>query len=306
VTEVTRGDRAALGAFAALCLCWGSTFAPLKVVASAVPPLLAAGVRFVIAGAILLVWTLARHGRVRLPAGDAVRMVAPAALAIAANYGLMAWGLRQTPSGVGAVVNLAVVPLSVWTCGVALRQEAFTVGTLGGLALGLSGLALLVARPVSSGEAGGMLAIALGSVCYGVGTVLSAPIARRRPAIDVSAVQMVVGGLILLAIARLIEHVNAAALGTLVQPDIAAAMGYLVAVGSLSGFTLYQYLLRRWPASRVAAYTFVSPTVALAIGVAFAGERITARALVASALLLVGMLLTTRHDDSPNANRGIQ
>jgi len=291
VTGVTRGDRAALGAFAALCLCWGSTFAPLKVVASAVPPLLAAGVRFVIAGAILLVWTLARHGRVRLPAGDAVRLVAPAALAIAATYGLMAWGLRHTPSG--AVVNLAVVPLSVWACGMALRQEAFAVGTLGGLALGLSGLALLVARPVSRDEAGGMLAIALGSVCYGVGTVLSAPIARRRPAIDVSAVQMVVGGLILLAIARLIEPVNTAALGTLVQPDIAAAMGYLVAVGSLSGFTLYQYLLRRWPASRVAAYTFVSPTVALAIGAAFAGERITARVVLASALMLVGVLLGT-------------
>jgi len=96
-----RGDRTALGAFAALCLCWGSTFAPLKVVASAVPPLIAAGARFSIAGGVLLLWTLARHGRVRLSAGDAIRLAIPATLAVAANYGLMAWGIRWAPSGAG-------------------------------------------------------------------------------------------------------------------------------------------------------------------------------------------------------------
>jgi len=287
-------DRVAFGAFAGLCLCWGSTFAPLKVVASAVPPLQAAGVRFAVAGGILLTWALARHGRVRLSWGDTARLLVPAALSIAANYGLMAWGIRRTPSGLGAVVNLAVVPLSVWACGVAWRREGFAWATLGGLALGVSGLAVLVARPLSSGEAGGILAIALGSACYGLGTVLAAPIARRRSAIDVSAVQMAVGGLILLGIARFVEPFDAPTLRVLVRPDIAAAMTYLVAVGSLAGFTLYQYLLRVWPASRVAAYTFVSPTAALLLGVAVSGEPITARAILASALMLAGALVTTR------------
>ncbi len=299
-----RGDRAAIGAFAALCLCWGSTFAPLKLVASAVPPLFAAGVRFVVAGGILLAWALTRHGRVRLSAGDVAHLAVPAALAIAANYGLMAWGIQRTSSGVGAVVNLAVVPLSAWTCGVALRRDTFTAATLGGLALGVSGLALLVARPLARGEEGGILAIALGAACYGVGTVLSAPIARRRPAIDVSAVQMVVGGLVLLTIAALVEPVDAAALGTLRRPAIAAAMGYLVAVGSLAGFTLYQYLLHLWPASRVAMYTFVSPTVALALGVAVAGEHMTARAAFASALMLAGAALGAAHDDRSTVGQG--
>ncbi len=105
---------------------------------------------------------------------------------------------------------------------------------------------------------------------------------------------MVIGGLMLLAIARLVEPVDAVALGTLLRPDIAAAMGYLVAVGSLAGFTLYQYLLRLWPASRVTAYTFVSPTVALALGATVGGERITARVALASALMLAGAAFCAR------------
>ncbi len=141
------GDRAVVGAFATLCLCWGSTFAPLKVVASTLPPVLAAGMRFAVAGGVLLAWALARHRRVRLSAGDVARLAAPAALAIAANYGLMAWGIRRTPSGVGAVVNLAVVPLSAWTFGVVPQHDTFTASTLGGLALGASGLALLSRAP---------------------------------------------------------------------------------------------------------------------------------------------------------------
>ncbi len=183
------------------------------------------------------------------------------------------------------------MPLSAWAFGVALRRERFSAATLGGLALGLSGLALLIAAPRASGAASGLLTIALGSACYGLGTVLSAPIARRRPAVDVSVVQMAAGGLILLAVARLVEHADAAALGTLARPDIAAAMCYLVVVGSLAGFTLYQCLLRLWPASRVAAYAFVSPTVALALGVAVMGERVTARTVLATALMLAGAVL---------------
>jgi len=71
-------------------------------------------------------------------------------------------------------------------------------------------------------------------------------------------------------------------------------MCYLVVVGSLAGFTLYQCLLRLWPASRVAAYAFVSPTVALALGVAVMGERVTARTVLATALMLAGAVLGAR------------
>ncbi|WP_264777526.1 DMT family transporter [Deinococcus aetherius] len=105
---------------------WGSTFLALKVGVAHLPPFLLAGVRFVVAGGLLLGGLLLRGGGLRLSQRDIGRLLPLAMLMIALNSGLMAWGTKLVPTGVAAVVNYVPVSLGALTLGVLYGQERLT------------------------------------------------------------------------------------------------------------------------------------------------------------------------------------
>jgi drug/metabolite transporter (DMT)-like permease len=300
MTTLNRDARAALE-FVVLCVCWGSTFVAIKEGVSSVPPLLFAGARFVLAGGVLLAWVRVRQGGFRMPQTDAVRLVWPALLMIALNYGLMAWGVRLVPSGLSAVVNLAGVALGVLGFSLVYRQEAFSWPKIVGIGVGVLGLIVLfVPSGVSASGVSGanqvvaVTAIACGALAYAWGTVLGRAVARRNAPLEVSALQMSLGGVVLMVVSALTEPWNAATWQAITQPSATFSLVYLVVVGSLAGFTLYQSLLRVWPATRVALYTFICPVIAVVLGVLVFAERIAPLELVASGLMLLGAFVATR------------
>lgn len=290
------GDTCAALEFAVLCVCWGSTFVAIKEGVSSVPPLLFAGARFVLAGGALLAWVLVRQGGFRMPRADAVRLVWPALLMIALNYGLMAWGVRLVPSGLSAVVNLAGVALGVLGFSLAYRQEVFSWPKIVGIGVGVIGLIVLFAPSGVSGanQAVAVTAIACGALAYAWGTVLGRAVARRNAPLEVSALQMSLGGVVLMIVSAATEPWNAATWRAITQTSTIFSLLYLVVVGSLAGFTLYQSLLRVWPATRVALYTFICPVIAVVLGALIFFERIAPLELLASGLMLLGAFVATR------------
>jgi len=74
---------------------------------------------------------------------------------------------------------------------------------------------------------------------------------------------------------------------------------YLVAAGSLLGFTAYFWLLRTVPTARVATYAFVNPAVAVFLGWVLGGEVVTGRVLLASATIIAGVALIITHKPGP-------
>jgi drug/metabolite transporter (DMT)-like permease len=70
------------------------------------------------------------------------------------------------------------------------------------------------------------------------------------------------------------------------------ALLYLIALGSLFAYSAYVFLLRTQSPSRVAAHTFVNPIVAVALGWAFAGERVTPAVLLAACFVIGSVILT--------------
>src|SRR5689334_21749587 len=97
-----------LAMFLAMCLVWGLTWIAIKTGLAAVPPLLFAGTRFVMAGVILLAWegSAARRsvGWRRLPErGDWPAVLGAALLLIVATYSLLFWGMERVASGLAAV-----------------------------------------------------------------------------------------------------------------------------------------------------------------------------------------------------------
>jgi drug/metabolite transporter (DMT)-like permease len=264
--------------FAAMCLVWGLTFLPVKVASAHVPPIFFAAARFVLASMLLL--ALAGRDAWRIPRAAWPRLVGTALLMNSFNYGLLFWGAAHAPSGLVAVVNMASIP--VWSL-LAVRLiegEAITLKRAAAIALGIVGLVLLFWARAGHGlsvagdrlEGWGLAAVALGIFGHCFGAVLARPLAASVPTLALAGWQSVVGAAGLSAVTLALEPVGAKQLAALLAWPTLGALIFIVLAGSLVGFTIYLRLLRDWGAFRAGLYAFVSPVIAVAVGVAALGE----------------------------------
>ena len=262
-----------------MCLVWGLTWWPAKVGAAHVPPIVLAAARFTVAGALMLVW--AGRDALAVPRSAHGRLLATALLVNTGNYALLFWGIARAPTGLAAVVNFATIPVFSLVASRVLEREPIGARRVAAIVLGILGLALLFATragaagsPVAGGdELVGLAAIALGTLLYCVGAVLSRPIAAVMPVLTLAGWQTLLGGAGLVALALALEPVGPPQLRELVRWPTLPALAFLVVAGSLAGFTIYLRLLRDWGAFRAGLYAFVSPGIAVAVGVVVLGER---------------------------------
>jgi drug/metabolite transporter (DMT)-like permease len=280
--------------FILMCVVWGLTWIAIKSGLTAIPPLLFAGTRFTAAGAILLAWQAVAARRqaapLRIRQADWLGMLIVSLLVIVGTYSLLFWGMRNVASGLAAVLNLAFMPIALFAIGLAYGEERFTTRQLVAVALGIIGLVLLF-RPTSSagrggGELWGMAAILGGTLAYCWGSVLSRKLLRAYAPVLVSGITCLAGGLMLLALSLAIEPIGAPTLRAFLSPTIAASWLFLVVFGSLGAFTIYLRLVRDWGTAKAGMYAFVSPVIAVLVGIALSGE--TARA---SDVLGMGLML---------------
>ena len=265
--------------FAVMCLVWGLTWLPVKVGSTHVPPVFLAAVRFSIAGLLMLVW--AGRDLPRVPKEAWPRLIGTALLLNTANYTLLFWGTARAPTGLAAIVNFATIPIYTLLASRVIEGERIDGRKLAAIALGTVGLAFLFATRALGGisaaqgaplEALGLAAVAAGTLLYCVGAVLARPIAGAMPTLTLAGWQTLIGGLGLTAVSLAIEPVSSDDLAKLVQWPVLPALVFLVVGGSLTGFTIYMRLLRDWGAFRAGLYAFVSPAIAVAVGVAALGE----------------------------------
>src|SRR5437762_218778 len=168
-------------------------------VVATVPPLFAAGLRFLIAGLILLGWERLRSRRG--PSRRQWRNLALLALLMfVVAYSALSWAEKSVPSGVAAVL-VATVPL--WTALLemfVLEREPRRVATLAAVTVGLAGVAILSLDP-SSGRVNVLacLAVAASSMAWSVGTALTTRLDVPESHLTSAGAQMLLGGALLLA-----------------------------------------------------------------------------------------------------------
>ncbi len=289
-------------AFAIVYVVWGSTYLAMRLAVQHVPPFLMGGVRFVIAGALLGAWVAWRE-RPALPPLRAWGWAAVTGtlLFLGGNAGV-AWAGKTVPSG---VVALLAASLAIWMVLLDwLRPGGRRPGALvlGGAALGLGGVGLLVGPAELAGHGsvdpfGSALALG-GSVAWALGSLLTRHRAAPASPFLGSAMQMLVGGVLLLGVAALHGDFAPVSLGAIdpAQPGVARslwAVGYLIVFGSLVGFTAYIWLMRNAAPAKVATYAYVNPVVAVLLGWALGGEAIGARTVLASAVIVAAVALVT-------------
>jgi drug/metabolite transporter (DMT)-like permease len=291
VTEITRRlpriEPQVLLAFVAIYVLWGATFLAIRITVQDIPPFFASGVRFLFAGgALYLVMRL--RGRPS-PTTDEWGGIAIIALCMfVATYGALFWAEQYVPSGLASVIE-ATLPITTIALEVfVFRQQTFHWRMGAAVLLGFIGIAWLLLpdrQPMIWIPC--LIILAAGAV-WSFGAVLSRSMTRPRSLPLAAGAQMLLGGVILLALSVSTGEVST-------PPHVSwhtlLALLYLIVGGSLVGFTAYVWLLARMPATKVASHAYVNPLVALALGYFVAGEALTLRMVVASLLVMVSVFL---------------
>jgi drug/metabolite transporter (DMT)-like permease len=283
---------------------WGTTWLGIRITNETLPPLLAAGTRFVIAGAVLFVVSTRRGDAEDDPIGGPQWLAA-----LSVGTGLIALGNgsvvlaeRNVPSGTVALI-FALVPLwiALWDRFVGRRRLPGRVAA--GILLGFVGAALLVNDARAEVPISGLLLAVSASMSWAAGSLFARG-ARlpHRPLVG-NAMVMMAGGTLSLAWGIARGELS------LVDPDrfsaaSVLALGYLVVFGSWIAFSSYVWLLRNARTSLVATYAWVTPMFAVYLGHLIADEKLRSRSLIAGAVVLAAVALTVSAGGVARDDRG--
>ena len=279
---MNRPPTAVLAVFVAVVLIGGTNFVAVRFSNRELPPFWGAGLRFAIAGALLVGFAAWR--RIPLPLGPALPGVALlGVLNFGVAYALAYWGLLEAPSAMAATF-VALVPLMTFFMATALGMERFRwSGVLGG-AIAVAGVALVFVDQLrATVPPAALAALFLQAVAVAVSTVLLKRLPRADP-IGTNAVAMLCGAALLFVIAFVARETP----GLPSRPEVWAAFLYLVTLGGIGLFIGVVFIVLRWTASASAYVTVLFPVVTVAVGAILAGELVSLQFVAGAVLVMLG------------------
>jgi drug/metabolite transporter (DMT)-like permease len=281
-------------ALLALYIVWGSTYLAIRFAVETIPPFMSAGMRFLVSGAILLIW--------RRAAGDAmptkrqwISTAIVGILLLLGGNGLVSFAEQRIASGIAALI-VGTVPL--WLVLIeALRPGGVrpTPVAILGLLIGFGGIYLLVG-PTELNAASmqfdtiGIGAVILASFLWSIGSIYSRGADMPASTLMTTGAEMLTGSAALFVVSGLLgewRNFDLAAVST----QSWLGLAYLITFGSLIGFVSYGWLLKNAPVSLVATYAYVNPLVAVFLGAWLADETLNARILVAGLVIIGSVVL---------------
>lgn len=283
-------------ALLAVWVCWGGTYLAIRFAVETIPSFLMAGVRFILAGALL-------YGAARFrgdPAPGVGHWLGAATVGVvllAGGNGGVVLAAKMVPSSLTALIVATGALWMVLLNWLWLKAVRPKLVTWLGIGLGLAGIGLLTGGDSALLGASQVspfwtMVLTAAAFLWGLGSIAS-----RRVSLPVSAVlstgmQMLTGGAALTVIGL--------GLGEASQVDLAAvslksflSFAYLVVFGSIVGFSAYVWLLQKASPVLVSTYAYVNPVVAVALGAAVGGEALTGRTVAAALVIVVSVILLT-------------
>ena len=287
---------AVFGHFASIYVIWGSTYLAILFAIRSIPPLVMAGTRFLVAGAIL--YLAARLAGAK-PTGWLdwrTAAIVGACLLLGGNGGVTL-SEQYIPSGLAALL-VATIPIYMallgWLFGMSPRPNALSFA---GLAGGFAGVGLLVGPALVSPAAGesphawiGMTVLLCSSLIWTVGSLYSRRTHTAASPFLAAGQQMLCGGGLMLFVGVARGELRGFDPAQVTMQSLGAFV-YLVLIGGIVGYASYAWLLRHCDPAKVATYAYVNPIVAVLLGVMFAGEELSARMLLAAALIIGSVAL---------------
>jgi drug/metabolite transporter (DMT)-like permease len=267
---------------------WGSTFAAIHYAIATIPPFVMASVRFTIAGIILWLICLAM-GKARPTRADWIRGAVTGTTLLLLGNGVTSWCVQFVPTGLGSLL-LSTSPIWMALFDFVATRERPARPAIAGMILGFAGMIVLL-QPKATGALPlwpTALLIAA-SISWAFGSIYQ----RRSGGTNIvlaTAMQMVIGGALLGIEALLFGEWQSFAWAA-VTPSSLIALAWLIVFGSLCGYSAYVWSMQHAPVALGSTYAYINPLVALILGAVLFGERLTPLAIMASAIILVGVAL---------------
>ncbi len=265
-------------------LIWGSTYLAIRyVVVGGLPPLISAGLRFIVAGGGMYAFLRLRGAPnpTRKEWGGATIM---GALLLAGGNGLVSIAELSVASGLAALM-IATVPL--WTT-VFAHVWGYSSSRFEwlGLLVGFAGVVILNLGGDMQANPGGALLLIIAAMSWAFGTVWSRRLTLPS-GMMFTAAEMLAGGGVLLAMGL----ARGEWFTRVPTSDAIFGWLYLVVVGSLLGFTAFNYLLMHTRPALATSYAYVNPVVAVLLGALIAGDKVSEFVLYAMPVILTGVAI---------------
>lgn len=275
-------------AYLAVCIIWGSTYLAIRIGVSTFPPELFAGIRFFIAGGLMLLVAALRREAFPRSFTDYKDLFLVGFIMLICGHGFVVFAAQWVTSSVISLI-IATVPLFLAIIAMALPGHP-TIGWKGwaGLLVGFGGVIFLVSSMKMAGSTlQGVLLLLVSSAFWAGGSLYSQ---RIKPACSITVtigMQMLVGGIGLSLLGIF--------LGELPRIHLSfkglAALIYLTIFGSIIGYSCYIYVLQKWSATKAGTYAYINPLIAVFLGFVILGEPLTYKTFIATFVILSGVLL---------------
>ena len=280
-------------AWITICIVWGTTYLAIRIGVTDLPPMLFAGLRWIIAGILMTI--LLNLRAYSFPAlKDLKHLAIVGILLLGIANGLVVVAEQWLPSGLTALI-LSTLPF--WVVGLEYflpNRPKINVFIISGLTLGTIGVILIFARDLNIALD---FNIVLGGLCL-LGAVIAwsaGSIYWKYKKINVkpmmgASIQMLIAGILQTALGFILgEHNNF----QLTQNGV-FALGYLIVFGSILGYASYIYSITKLPLSLVSTYAYINPIIAILLGWYFLDEPLTITVFIAAGLILIGVSLVKR------------
>jgi drug/metabolite transporter (DMT)-like permease len=288
-----------LACFASVYLVWGSSFAATKFMVQALPPFLAGGARFTVAGLLLaLIALLLGQAAPRGPR-DWWHISVMGLAQVVLSSGLNVVAMRHIASNQSALLNASSALWIPLLGALGMRGHPLTARVGTGIAIGCAGLALLLwPRDGFAFSDLGWQLLAVGACfAWALGTLYYRGIRTTTPMLMFIALEMLVGGVMLGGLGFSLGegprwHYDGRSL---------AALGFLMLFSSGLAYTAFGYLMVHTTPARLSTYAYVNPVIAALVGWWLLGERMSATQLGGTAVILVGVVIVSLPDGAANA-----
>jgi drug/metabolite transporter (DMT)-like permease len=275
-------------AYISVSFSWGTTYLAIKIAVTVFPPGLFAGIRFLIAGAILLLF--ARIKNIKFPDNykQYLKNAFPGILIICGSNGIVMYISKWVDSGIISVF-IASIPLFIALLETVDRREnVLRLSGWFGLIMSFIGVVFIARAGSDIGniDLKGIVWVMIAVIMGAVGSVSSRKM-TSGPVVVTAGIQMFTAGLIMFIIGTL--------LGEFSQVSISSkavwAMLYLIFIGSLMGYGCFVYLLSIWSPTRVSTISYVNTVIALLLGVIILKESISLTSVISTFVILLGVIV---------------
>lgn len=290
---MTARERQALFGAIAMQLITGSTYLFAKLGLREFSPLALGCLRFTITGAVFIAMLGWKNMLVLPRPGDRKLFLALALLAVPLNQGLFLTGQKYAPSSHGALLY-AMTPVMVLFLSSMFLSERITWPKLAGVALGFSGVAIVLLERTTAftdqtlfGDALIFLAV----VTWAVFTILSKKALTRYTPLELTGTALTLGAVLFLPVGGFALAVQD---WTTVTPTGIGSVLYLSLLTSVVAYLVWAWALRILEAGKVAVVSNLQPVIAVILGWLFLGEPVTAHFIAGTGLVISGVFLTQR------------